>query len=188
MSTSEFFGKTYARKMLIPLGFFGYFFSANRGFIWFYPWIILFFFGVYWGFKKDPQIARSLFIVFLPYYLMCSAAMPFELTMPPGRYLLPVFPVFLIFCGITLRDFFKHFSYPKFLFYIFNFFLIFLNLKIWFIRFNFGNHITPDNLLYILKSILIVFFLYLSVFFGEKYLFPKDDMDISEIILINYPL
>jgi hypothetical protein len=181
LSISKLFGKVYARANIIPLGFFGNFFSRTSSVIWTYPWIILFFFGIYWGFKKDWRLTVVLLIISIPYYLMCSAAVSWNgVVQPVGRYLVPLFPVFLIFAGKTIQDIFEKFSYPKLFFYMGYILLIFLNKKIWFINFNFSyTYIEHADLIWIIKSTIIIFFLYLSIFFGDKFLFPRNSRKLA---------
>ena len=174
LSASQLFGKTHARLNILPLGFFGYLFSATRGFLWHYPWVLLFLFGIYLGLRTSRKSSLYLLMIFFPYYLMCSAAIPFELTDPIGRYLLPVFPILLIFCGIVLQNLFKHFSYIKLLFFFSYFALIFLNKKIGLIRYQFNfSYITSNDLILIIKSILIILFMFISLYLGEKYLWKE---------------
>ena len=115
LSTSKLHGKVYARWNTMLLGFFGSFFPPTKGFLWSYPWVILFFFGIYWGFKKEKKLTLKLLLLFLPYYFICSAAIPWGFN---NRFLLPVFPVFLILSGMTILDVYKKFSYPKVVFYL----------------------------------------------------------------------
>lgn len=174
LSASQLFGKTYARLNILPLGFFGYLFSATRGLLWHYPWVLLFLFGIYLGLRTNRRSSLYLLLIFFPYYLICSAAIPFELTNPIGRYLLPVFPILLIFCGIVLQNLFKHFSYIKLLFFCSYFILIFLNKKIGFIHYKFNySYITSNNLILIIKCTLIILFMFVSIYMGEKYLWKE---------------
>ena len=128
LSTSKLQGTVHARWNTLPLGFFGHFFHPKFGHFWAYPWTILFFFGIYWGFKKNWKLAIALFSIFIPYYLMCSAAVPWAgpTYLLPGRFLVAIHPLFLIFCGFTIQDLSQRFSYPKLSFYLSYFVLIFL--------------------------------------------------------------
>ena len=181
LSISKLFGKVYARANILPLGFFGNFFSRTASIIWTYPWIILFFFGIYWGVKKNWRLTAVLLVISIPYYLICSAAVSWDgVARPVGRYLIPLFPVFLIFAGKTIQDIFEKFSYPKLFFYIGYVLLIFLNKKIWFINFNFSySYIEHADLILIIKSTLIIFSLYISIFFGDKFLFQRNSRELA---------
>lgn len=183
ISTSKLHGKVYARWNTLPLGLFGNFFSRSHGFLWHYPWIILFFFGVYLSSKKNKKQAFTLLLVFIPYYLACSAAIPWGgVTRPVGRYLLPVFPLFLVFSARAILNILKKFSFGKVVFYSVFFFLIFLNKRNWFIRFDFGSsYISPQDLRWIIESILIIVFMYLSLFLSERYLFPENARDFVDV-------
>ena len=181
LSITEAFGKVYARLNILPLGFFGNFFSRAASVIWTYPWIILFFFGIYWGFKKDWKLTAVLLIIAIPYCLICSAAVSWDgVAWPIGRYLLPIFPFFLIFTGITIKDLFTKFSYQKLVFYLSYILLIFLNKKFWFIDFKFSySYIEHADFVLIIKSIIIIFILYLSIFLADKYLFPQSGRELA---------
>jgi hypothetical protein len=182
LSISKAFGKVYARWNILPLGFFGNFFSRVASIIWTYPWTILFFFGIYWGFKKDWKLSAVLLLIGIPYYLMCSAAVSWDgVARPVGRYLLPLFPILLIFTGITIQDLFAKFSLQKLFFYFGYILLIFLNKIFWFIDFQFSySYIQPADLVWIIKSIFIILFLFLSIYLSEKYIFPKDSKELVQ--------
>jgi hypothetical protein len=175
LSIPKLFGKVYARANILPLGFFGNFFSRNAGIIWTYPWTILFFFGIYWGFKKDCQLNIVLLIISTPYYLISSAAVSWDgAALPVGRYLVPLFPIFLIFAGKTIQDIIEKFSYSKLFFYMGYIMLIFLNRKIWFIDFKFSySYVKQADLICIIQSAIIIIFLYLSVFVCDKLFFSR---------------
>jgi len=178
LSPAKLHGRVYASWENLPLGFFGNFFHPMFSIIWAYPWIILFFFGIYWGFKKDFRLTIALLLIFIPNYLIASAAVPWHgATWPKNRHLLAILPLFLIFSGFTIQDFFQKFSYSKLIFYLSYFVLIILNTKIWFIKFEFSlNSFTYSDLIWIIKSIIIISFLYLSIFLSEKFLFQKDNL------------
>ena len=184
LSTSKLYGQVHARWNTFPMGFFGHFLHPRSGCIWIFPWTILFFFGIYWGFKKDWKLTTALLLIFIPYYLICSAAIPWGGgNLPPHRFLLVIYPLFLAFSAITIQDLFQKFSYPKLIFYLAYFFIIFLNKKFWFIKFYFNQSLmTPADFIYIIKSMIIIFFLYISIFLGETFLFSKGDRNITDII------
>jgi hypothetical protein len=175
LSISRAHGMIYARWGTLPLGFFGNLFSRKLGIMWAYPWVILFFFGIYLGWKKDRTLTLGFLTVLIPYYLMCSAGVPWSGgTLAPTRFLVPLFPLFLIFVGITLHNLARDFSIPKLVFYAAYLALIFLNRLFWFINFHFGfSRITTEDFVWIIKSIGLIFFIYGSFLIAEKYLFPR---------------
>ena len=175
LSISRAHGEVYARLNTLSLGFFGNLFSRTMGIVWAYPWVILFFFGTYLGWKKDRIRALSLLTIFIPYYLMCSAGIPWSgVTLPPGRFLMPLFPIFLIFGGMAIHNLIRDYSHLKLIFYVAYFSLILLNKLLWYINFNFTySHITAEDLVWIIKSIGLILFMYGSLIIAEKFVFLK---------------
>jgi len=175
LSPFKLFGKIHGSFSTIPLGFFGHFFSRDFGLLWAYPHILFFFFGVVWGWKEKRKQSLFLLVIFFSYYLICSAAVTWTGdTLPPGRFLVPLFPVFLIFIGFTFQNLYQYFSYPKLLFYLVYLILVILNKKIWLVNLNFSpGYLTSSDWPRIMVSFIILFFLYLSFVLGRLFLFPE---------------
>ena len=124
------FGGTFARWDTLLLGFIGQVFHFKWGLLWVYPWFLLFLFGVYQGLKTDRKISLALLAALAPYYLMCSAAVPWNgVSYPPGRFLVAAFPIFIVFAMMFLRDVLRRPSRPRLV--ICGVWVLALGLRIW---------------------------------------------------------
>lgn len=177
LAPSRLHGRAYSSLANLPLGFFGNFFHPVAGCIWHYPWTVLFFFGIYWGFKKDPLLTLTILLVFLPYFLMASTSVTWGgATWPRNRYMVALYPIFLLFSGFTLRNLFQEFSYSKLIYYLGLFSFIFLNRKFWFMYFPFSDNfkkpsIIHTDVIWMIKSAVILMALYLSLYIADTLLF-----------------
>ncbi|MDH7511370.1 MAG: hypothetical protein QHH14_00280 [Clostridiales bacterium] len=182
-STSEYFGRVHFSPKVIPLGFFGLLFSPSQGSIWRYRWMILFFFGMYWAFKKDKKVTSSLLVPALLYYLVCAGSTILGGgASPPGRFLLPLFPIFLIFVGFVFQDLLKQFSYSKLAFYVVFLSLFFFSKRMLLFHFAdryakppFYNYIftEPVDLGWIIESVAIISMIFLLIFLSDRFLFAR---------------
>ncbi len=172
LSTSEAFGFTHAMGSQIPIGFFGLLFSRYQGCIWSYPWIILSLFGFYWGFKERSKLTIALFLAFFPYYLMASAGIPLGGGMvPAGRFLIAVFPFFLISAGKTLKNLSSRFSYTKLTFYMLFLLMLILNSK--FFRVSMNYTMIKTNMVWVMANLLLLLSIYVLIYLGDRFLFEK---------------
>lgn len=185
LSTSRLFGTIHISARVISVGFFGLIFSPSQGYIWNYPWIFLCFFGSYWGLKEDKKTTFVLTLIIILYYLTCSASINLGGGgYPVGRFLLPLLPLFLIFAGKTLQNFYRKFSYSKLIFY-FAFFLLFFLNKEFLLRHFSDRHVQPPysliymtephSLIWIAQSICVILFFYLSISLSDRFLFAKEE-------------
>jgi len=178
-STSSLHGRAYSSLANLPLGFFGNILHPVAGFIWHYPWTLLFLFGLFWGFKKSPRLTIALLLIFLPYFMMASTSVTWSgATWPRNRYMVALYPILLIFCGLSIHDLIKEFSYTKLLFYLSFISAAILNKKLWFINFPFSDNfqnpsITKTDLSLMIKSTLLFFLIFMMLFLGDKFLFKK---------------
>ena len=170
-SIHKFYGTTFTRVGMFPLGLFGHFFDYAVGIIWLFPWTLFALLGVYWGFKEDRKRALFLMIAFIPYYLMtCFHIAWHGMVREPGRFLVAIFPVLLLLLGFTVKAFFKHKSYYKLLLYAFLLILILLNRQFWFIHYNFhGPVIVPEQVPILIYSALILFGVFFAVFSIDRF-------------------
>ncbi len=182
-STSEYFGRIHFSPKVIPVGFFELLFSPSQGSIWRYRWMILSFFGMYWAFKKDKKVTLSFLLPALLYYFVCSGSTILGGgASPPGRFLLPLFPIFLIFVGFVFQDLFKQFSYSKLAFYVVFLSLFFFSKRTLSFHFAdryakppFYNYIftEPVDFRWIIESAAIISAIFLSIFLGDMFLFAR---------------
>lgn len=183
LSSSEFFGRVHFTPRVVPIGFFALLFSPSQGTVWRSPWIIFCFFGIYWAFKKDRGLTFSLLIPAILYYLTCAGSTILGGGMsPPGRFLVPLFPVFLVFIGFMLQDLYKEFSSSRLAFY-----LAFLALFIFargMLAFHFAdryakppyyNYVFTEPLdpVWVVESVAILAGIFLSIFLSDRFLFAR---------------
>jgi hypothetical protein len=183
LSTSKFFGRVHLSTRVIPIGFFGLLFSPSQGGIWKYPWIMFFFFGIYWAIKKDNKLTLGLLLPAFLYYLVCAASTTLGGGgSPAGRFLLPLIPILLIFVGVVLQDLSKQFSYPKLAYYIIFISLFFFGKRMLYLHFA-DRYVQPPystisitepfDLGWIIESTAIILVPFLSIFLSDKFLFAK---------------
>jgi hypothetical protein len=164
-------GGVFARTRTLPLGFFGQIFSRDWGLLWFSPWLIFVMIGFYRTFKTDRSIALSLSIILVPYYLMCSAASPWNAsTYPPGRFLEPLLPLLLVFAGFALRDLFRRFSIPRLVVYGGWLLAVLLNAKTGWLNLDFGfSTVNSREFLRMGICFFLLLVLYLSLYASDKF-------------------
>jgi hypothetical protein len=168
--TKMAFGGSFASWKILPLGFFGQVFHREWGMLWAYPWFILVLFGLYVGFRKERSTAWALVTVLGPYYLMCSAAMPWTgIAYPPGRFLVAVFPFFAVFAGFAVRDLIFRPRAARFLVLGVWLVLIALNEAFTFAKFDFGlRDLTGRELGRIAVVLALLISFYGGLFLSEK--------------------
>jgi hypothetical protein len=171
------YGGTFAHWNILPLGFFGNLFHGQWGMLWAYPWFVLVLFGLYQALASERKNALLLLTPAVPYYLMCSAASPwFGAAVPPGRFLVALFPFLVIFAVFAVRDLVRRPNFRRLWPYAFWGGVIGLNLTFKFERFDvpFKNLSGRDlGLLGICGALILAF--YLSLFLNEKFASRRDD-------------
>jgi hypothetical protein len=174
-SIQKAYGQAYAQLNILPLGFFGQMFSGNWGLLWVYPWIILFFFGIYWAMKTTRKLALTHLIVYVPYYLICSAAVPWNgAAYPVGRFLVATLPFYLVFSGIALQNLLRNLSLFRVILYGAWFLVIILNKATGFVSLDFGfSFLTPQEFLRMAICVVFLLLFYLSLFLSDKFVFQK---------------
>jgi len=165
------YGGTFARWSTLLLGFFGQIFHLEWGLLWVYPWFFLFLMGVYQGLKTDRKISLAQLAVLAPYYLMCSAAVPWNgAAFPPGRFLVAAFPIFVVFAMIFLRDILRRPALPRLMIYGAWALGVGLNTVFRFEKFDFGFKVlNPQEWARIALCLVIVLALYLSLFWADRF-------------------
>lgn len=169
-SLYSLYGESFTRLNVLPLGMFGNFFDISQGIIWLYPWTLFAFTGAYWCFKYHLKIAWMLFLIFIPYYLtICFHVTWTGLNPKPGKYLVAVFPVLLIFSLYTLISFLKQPNYLHLGLYAGLVLSIILNKKFEFIRFDFkGSFVNGSHIFHMGLIILLLLGLYLVLYVIDK--------------------
>lgn len=164
------YGESFTRLNVLPLGLFGHFFDFSHGIVWLYPWTIFAFTGAYWCFKYHLKKAWMLFLIFIPYYLMiCLHVTWTGLNPKPGKYLVAIFPVLLIFSLYTLISFLKQPNYNHLVLYAGLVSSIIINKKFELIRFDFrSSFITAGHVFYIALILLLLLGLYLLLYLIDK--------------------
>jgi hypothetical protein len=159
-SMHKFYGETFSRLAMFPLGFFGHLFDDTRGMIWIYPWTTLALIGIYWGIKFDKKRIMLLLILFVPYYFsVCFHPAWHGMTEEPGRYIVAIFSLMLLFLGYSLKTFFKRPTYPQMFLYVSILIIILLNKKFLFFIPDFGgSYVTPYHINQMFKCGFFVVF------------------------------
>lgn len=175
LSVSESYGKVFARFSTIPLGFFGHLFSEREGIIWWYPWTIFSLAGMYWSWKTKKQETLMLSAVILPYYLMASAGVPWSGgTLPPGRFLVPLLPLFLLFAGQAAGNLVRKYSWFKMYFYVFLLVMVMVYRRVRYIDFDFSySMMTSADLLRAAWGAAFLLGLFGLLYAGDKLVFSK---------------
>jgi hypothetical protein len=147
LSVSQVHGKVYARVGVLRRGLSGHLLHHSNGMVWLYPWTVLSVMGIYWAFKRDSLRALALVSITVPYYLLISMAIPYTgYTLPRGRFLIVLYPVFCILLGYVIQDLATHRAYGKLLLYGAVLGLVCLNRSYWFVHFNYLPNFTVYNL------------------------------------------
>jgi len=164
-------GSTFTRFSMFPLGFFGHFFDYTVGMLWIFPWTVLALIGIYHGFKLERKRAAMLLIISVPYYLFsCTHIAWHGMVKQPGRYLVAIFPLLLIFFAYTMKRFSKRPTYFHLFLYIGLLTVAILNRKIWFLIFGFGgSYITHYHFVKIIQCISIFIIVFFFTFVSEKF-------------------
>lgn len=164
------YGESFVRLAVFPLGFFGHIFDHSAGMIWFFPWTILAFIGIYRGLQLDRKRSLIFLIASIPYYLLTCMAIPWHgMVKEPARFLVAVFPVLFVFLGYTLKSFWQHPASVHFFLYFVFLAVAFLNRQIHFLVFRFGSsYVSPSDLSQIVQCSLIIAGLYLSIFLSDR--------------------
>ena len=164
------YGESFTRLNVLPLGWFGHFFDFDQGILWLYPWTLFAFIGAYWCFKNHLKKAWMLFSIFVPYYLMiCLHVTWTGLNPKPGKYLVAVFPVLLIFSLYVLIQFLNHPNYLHLGLYTGLVLSIIINKKFELIRFDFrGSFITASHIFQMIFILLLLLGLYLLLNLIDK--------------------
>ncbi len=114
----------------------------------------------------------ALFLAFIPYYLMASAGTPLGGGMvPAGRFLIAVFPFFLLSAGKTLKNLSSRFSYIKLTFYMI--FLLMLILNSTFFHASMNYSMIKTNMGWIIANLLPLLSIYVLIYLGDRFLFEK---------------
>lgn len=178
LSTSRLYGRAYFKLETLPSGCLGYLFSRPYGIVWVYPWLAFFIFGIYRVFRDKPKQAARLLVAFLPYYLLASCAIQYQVTKPEGRYLLATFPIMMIFSGYALSQLTGHLSWRRGLFYTLFLALILLNRFTWFIDIGFHYRIRHlGDWWQVAKSAALTAVMILSLHYSEQFWFRPDKRD-----------
>lgn len=170
LSLARAYGQEFIQLAIVPLGFFGQLFSTKEGLLWLHPWVLFFLVGIFLGLKKERKRSLELLLIFFPYYLVCSAAFPWTgASSPPGRFAVPILPVYLIFAGFAANDLFRAPSPKKWLAYILLTGPVLLN-RIWpFAHLDFAyGRVAPADLRGMLITGLFLLVLYGGLLLGGK--------------------
>ncbi len=169
-SMQKLYGRGFTRFNMFPLGFFGHLFDYSVGMIWLYPWTILALIGIYWGLKLDRKRAIVLLVIFVPYYLFtCFHIAWHGMVREPGRYLVAIFPILLVFLLYTIKAFFKRPTYFHLFFYGACLTIIFLKRKIWPLAFSFrGGYVSHSHFIQMIECFFILVLLYVSIFLSDR--------------------
>jgi len=170
-SINQLYGSTFTRISMFPLGFFGHLFDQSVGMIWLYPWTVLALIGIYRGLKLDRRKTITLLIIFIPYYMLtCSHIAWHGMVKEPGRYLIAIFPLLLIFLAYTIRAFFRKPTYFYLFLYSALLTIAFINNKINFLVFSFkGSYVTYSHFIQIIICVFLLILLYLSIHLSDKF-------------------
>ncbi len=175
LSVQKAYGQSFAQLHILPLGFFGQMFSKDWGLLWAYPWIILFFFGLYWAMKTVRKLALTHLFAYVPYYLICSAGVPWNgAAYPVGRLLVATLPLYLVFSGIALQNLFRNLSVFRVILYGTWLLVVILNNATGFVSLDFGfNSLTAQEFLRMAICVVFLLLFYLSLFLSDKFVFQK---------------
>jgi len=170
-SINQLYGSSFTRISMFPLGFFGHLFDNTVGMIWLYPWTVLALIGIYWGIKLDWRKTIALLIISVPYYMLtCTHIAWHGMVKEPGRYLVAIFPLFLIFLAYTIKAFFR--KPTKFYLFLYTALitLILINKKFFLLVLSFkGSYVTYSHLIQIILCVFIIILLYLSIYLSDKF-------------------
>ncbi|MBN1274090.1 MAG: hypothetical protein JXB26_17640 [Candidatus Aminicenantes bacterium] len=183
LSISAVYGKVFARLSTFLLGFFGHLLSEREGIFWWYPWTLFSLAGIFWSWKEKKHETLLLLMVMVPYYLLISIGIPWSGgTLPPGRFLLPLFPVFLLFCGTAISNLVRRFSWSKTSLYTFLIIFIFFYRRFRFIDLDFSySSMTSDDVVRMVASMGILFCFFLLIYGGNKIFFTRQERNIWNV-------